>query len=409
MRLIAKIFVSPVYKISFGVILLFILYLMYLLSVIFWLSTFMLYLAVWLIISASLDYFVKNRFILRLLKSNFAIFTVLMLTLDVGLRIYGEKKNYFEKSGSFFYKSMYAEKDKSGLIPEFTAESTYNSKAKEFNYRRELKKMGIRQKEIPDQKETNEYRIFALGDGFTKGEALPLDSTYPAMMERCLQDHLHKKNLSVFNAGVEGSDMLFMDRLFARKLADYHPDGVVFMVNPTDMWKIATRGGRHRYKSNNRLELQEAPLTEMIFASSFIYRHILMDVLQYDYNTMSKEEMETAIKRAAEVMRTSMGHIEGYCFKQKIDLLWVLAPTKPDVERELYTFEPFRQFVKKTSFDVYLLPEFIMAKRREGLATEDLFLSNAPFYSAKGNSVIADAICRVYQYKYLSGTKKNAL
>lgn len=52
-------------------------------------------------------------------------------------------------------------------------------------------------------RQANEYRIMILGDSFTYGYNANQSQTYPAMLERLLQDHV-TKNITVYSLGVPG-------------------------------------------------------------------------------------------------------------------------------------------------------------------------------------------------------------
>ncbi|MBI3385503.1 hypothetical protein HY031_00265 [Candidatus Gottesmanbacteria bacterium] len=77
-------------------------------------------------------------------------------------------------------------------------------------------------------RQANEYRIMILGDSFTYGYNANQSQTYPAMLERLLQDHV-AKNITVYSLGVPGYSTI-QYALLATMYLDYLKPNLVIVA-----------------------------------------------------------------------------------------------------------------------------------------------------------------------------------
>ncbi len=76
----------------------------------------------------------------------------------------------------------------------------------EFEFDHHYNSMGLRDVERTRGKPETEYRIVALGDSFTEGVGAPVDDAWPQRLERRLTKRYPQRAITVFNAGLAGSD-----------------------------------------------------------------------------------------------------------------------------------------------------------------------------------------------------------
>jgi lysophospholipase L1-like esterase len=106
---------------------------------------------------------------------------------------------------------------------------------------------GLRDRDYPEAKAPHEYRILVLGDSLTFGWGVPVDRTYPKILERILNDHRpHTTSIhSVINAGVGNYNTVQEVAYFKERGIRYRPDEVIlgFYINdaepvptPQDGW-----------------------------------------------------------------------------------------------------------------------------------------------------------------------------
>lgn len=84
---------------------------------------------------------------------------------------------------------------------------------------------GLRERELPLVKPPGVFRILALGDSFTLGEGVRDGDTWPAQLERCLQDG--SMAVEVINAGVNAYGTRQELEQYRRNTRDYQPDLVI--------------------------------------------------------------------------------------------------------------------------------------------------------------------------------------
>lgn len=99
--------------------------------------------------------------------------------------------------------------------------------------------------EVPATKPAGEFRVVVLGDSYTVGGQVPYEQTFPAVLERDLQQAGHT-NVRVINAGVGGYTTFNEAGLLAENLAWLQPDLVVlvaFLGNDVSENVLATAAG----------------------------------------------------------------------------------------------------------------------------------------------------------------------
>jgi hypothetical protein len=85
-----------------------------------------------------------------------------------------------------------------------------------------------------------ETRIVCLGDSMTEGRHVPLDSTYPVILQRLLRARRHDENIVVFNGGRGMTNPAYVTT-FAREYQSlFDPDWIVLMVHDADWdWTLS--------------------------------------------------------------------------------------------------------------------------------------------------------------------------
>jgi GDSL-like Lipase/Acylhydrolase family len=110
---------------------------------------------------------------------------------------------------------------------------------------------GLRDRDYPEVKGPNEYRILVLGDSLTFGWGVSVYRTYPKVLERTLNDRQSGKGTlyQVINAGVGNYNTVQEVAYFKERGIRYGPDEVIlgFYINdaepvpaPEDAWLART-------------------------------------------------------------------------------------------------------------------------------------------------------------------------
>ena len=87
---------------------------------------------------------------------------------------------------------------------------------------------GYRGPLVPRPKSLGEFRVICLGDSITFGSDVDEKMTYPAQLQRVLEQKYLGRKISVLNAGVPGYTSRQGLFLFKSKLMEYQPDAVIW-------------------------------------------------------------------------------------------------------------------------------------------------------------------------------------
>ncbi|MAG39074.1 hypothetical protein CMO90_03205 [Candidatus Woesearchaeota archaeon] len=99
-----------------------------------------------------------------------------------------------------------------------------------------INSIGIRDKEYNISKSNNTFRIISLGDSFTFGWKLPLNQTWPKLLEEKL--NILKKEYEVMNFGVDGFNTDLEVKFFEKKGFQFSPDMIIIQFLSDDVKDI---------------------------------------------------------------------------------------------------------------------------------------------------------------------------
>ncbi|MBL4735432.1 MAG: hypothetical protein JKY18_08855 [Flavobacteriales bacterium] len=210
-------------------------------------------------------------------------------------------ESYGEKNGSWLYISPYLVKENSwsGLWVEnehvYQANLSKQYSFEEYDYSLNTNSYGLRNEEIEKQKARGVYRIIALGDSFTEGRGATQDESWPAVLNSALGEGITNQTFEVVNAGISGSDPFFELHLLKNKLLELQPDMVIMAINSSDIDDIVIRGGSERFDNDGKLSYKKGPWWAGIYANSYLFRHIIHDVFEYNL-LFNKTDTQTTIR-----------------------------------------------------------------------------------------------------------------
>jgi hypothetical protein len=229
----------------------------------------------------------------RRLRKALIIILVTWFCIESLLRIFGVHKSYNEKIG-FYYSSGFVEDAEMNkrhkhlyIHPPYYS---YHDNRKEFNYEIKCNADGLRDIDHPLAKSKSEYRIICVGNSFTEGIGAPQDSTWPKLLEDNL-NHKSNRRISVFNAGISGTDPFFEYILLKEKMLVYHPDLVLLGLGSTDLAQYGIRGGFERFTPDG-IRYRKAPKWEKLYAASYIARVLVKEALNLGKNFMTPAEFK---------------------------------------------------------------------------------------------------------------------
>ncbi|MBU0634076.1 MAG: tetratricopeptide repeat protein [Candidatus Omnitrophica bacterium] len=92
--------------------------------------------------------------------------------------------------------------------------------------------------EFKDNADKGILRILCLGDSFTYGIGADFENSYPAQLERMLNENSKVKKFKVFNEGVPGSNSSQVFVKFNDIVDEVRPDIVIILAGGNDIWSV---------------------------------------------------------------------------------------------------------------------------------------------------------------------------
>jgi lysophospholipase L1-like esterase len=256
---------------------------------------------------------------------------VLLIELFLRYAI-SEYTTYLDKNGFFNYISLYETKregEKDAYLERYYVHkpnSNYTINLTEFDYVLKTNSLGLRNKEIPPIKDTNEFRIMCIGDSFTEGFGTDEAYCWPRILERELSERIMTKKINIINAGTAGSDVVFEYTFLTEKLLKYSPDMVINALNTSDISDLTIRGGFERFKPENVVKYKEAPSWEPLYARSFIFRHIIHDFFQLNELFIPESGAEAEITNSVNIINSTLLQFKDLSEKHGFVFVTILHP-----------------------------------------------------------------------------------
>lgn len=195
----------------------------------------------------------------------------------------------------------------------------------EFTHRRHTNGLGLTGPDLRIEKESNEYRIIALGDSFTEGVGATEDAAWPMVLERKLSI-LPDNRITMMNAGIMGSDPFFQWILLKEKLLPFEPDMIVVAVNSSDVSEITVRGGAERFRSDGTTVFRAAPRWEWMYERSYTVRLLVHGLLGYDRDFIKRAESPTVRAHALAQLEIALKRLRDLCRDNRMTLVVVFLP-----------------------------------------------------------------------------------
>jgi lysophospholipase L1-like esterase len=215
----------------------------------------------------------------------------------------------------------------------------------EFTHFRTINSLGLTGPEPVLAKARGEYRILVLGDSFTEGVGAPADSTWARVVERALSARHPGRRITTLNGGMNGSDPCFDYLLLREKLLPYRPDLVIEAMNTSDVGDILIRGGMERFRSDGTLSYRAPPKWEWLYSLSFIVRHVVHDVLGYNWFFIKKSRERLEVEKAVETLKSNTAALRALCTEHGIQLMIVTHPLEYEVRQGRYAQDAFGRWV----------------------------------------------------------------
>jgi hypothetical protein len=225
----------------------------------------------------------------RQIKVFIAIFSVLIFIglAESILRQLGYYMTYPEQV-SEEYKSQYSTEQQK--IPSHPRNLSWIDENSEFSIRIQTNSYGFREREIPKDKDSSEFRIVVYGDSFIEGVGATQDSTLTRLMEYGLSGTLNDTMIKVYSFGIAGSDPFYSFYFLNQYVTEVKPDLVLMAFNITDFDDYVIRGGLERFNENGEVKFSSPISYEWVYEYSFLFRFFAHQIMGMDYTFNMPDE-----------------------------------------------------------------------------------------------------------------------
>lgn len=244
-------------------------------------TTILFYLGLYFLIKKIISLLaLKSNWQYLLLKNTQVLFA-LLLVIEFFMVFVFKTLNHYTENEHLFYLSDYKRIQQVHVLNYFGKKTNFPfteayvpntsriNKNSEYNTTHHYNELGFRGKLPKLAKDSNEYRIIILGDSFIEGYGATEDSTISVLLEKKLNEHSRKIKFTVINGGISGSNPIYEQQLYSKKLVKYHPDLIINNFFANDIFDVQI------------MEMKgKIPLKEYLMAPSHIIRLVLIGILK---------------------------------------------------------------------------------------------------------------------------------
>lgn len=259
---------------------------------------------------------------MKTLRATLFILGTAVLLVEVGVRatglyrteterIFGRYDSYFDQTWDSWYHT-------------WPANDTVPVDHGVFRYDHPTNSIGVREREIPPNKDTTRPRMVFFGDSYVEG----VGTTYDSSFVRHVAHGLGVDEVDVFNLGVSGSDVVYDHVRLRDGVDELRPDIVIFALNTSDVDDIRMRGGMERFQPDGTVRSRSAPWIQPVHRASHLVRAI-MDRLGYDHLLRSPEARREEDRQALDIMHEALRQTDSLCRAQGIAFHVCLVPLPP--------------------------------------------------------------------------------
>lgn len=315
-----------------------------------------------------------------------------LLLAEGALRLFKVNATYPELIGQHRYFSPYWNDKNYWFV--YQPDDTLSYSRKDFPYFRITNSLGIPERELNLADTGAVKKILCLGDSFTEGMGAPADSAWCRLLENYLNSS-SDDSFVVYNAGIAGSDPVYEEHLLHGKLWNVNWTAVIFCINGTDLEDCKIRGGMERFRADSTVAYRKPPAWEPFYATSYLFRLTVNNILGYDQFFLSKTENRKLGVVATDNIRTVLFKARQELDERNIHLIVVAHPLKGEAEMKAFS-NPYMDTLLSQMDDLKplnLLPYFADSLPDDP-QYKNLYWQHDAHFKPEGYSIMAEKISR---------------
>lgn len=251
---------------------------------------------------------------------------IFFIAFELLLRFSGIYNSYAERSfGEYYFQYRQFKPTWYYTYPANTSRINTNI---EFEYYNTHNDLGHRELNFSVfLSDTLTEKIVCIGDSFTEGDGAPADSTWVKRLEVLLNQEKNKKGYRFYNAGINGSDVCYNNKILVEKLVVLKPKIVIECLNNSDIYDIINRGGKERFNKDGTTTGKVGPRWEPIYKYSHVFRAFIRTICGYDNNLIKIKEAQKLKLESLKLIGEQVKETSNFCKKNQIRYILILHPT----------------------------------------------------------------------------------
>ncbi len=269
-----------------------------------------------------------------------------------------------------------------------------------------INSVGIREKEIPLQKEKGEFRILVLGDSSTDGVGVNENKRYSSILGRKLNASFPGRKITVINGGIPGYTSFSIVRLYETRLSKYNPDALIIAIN-----NDCSRGSMC---SKDRVCSKEMlPVFNLLYKSELYlllrkvinrYKSKITD--QWVYINGEKKPAKSMFAVSADDVRENYLKLINDIRSKGGDTLLVVMPRKQQFWQGNLDLQDYIKLKKQISEEEGTLYVNLFEEWKDKAGEDDLLFIDDLHPTEKGNTLIGERLYDLIMQKGLKGLNR---
>lgn len=257
------------------------------------------------------------------------------------LRFIGVLKTYNEITNTEYIRKYRVKKD--SWFHSWSKNQTIIHQQDEFKYTFRTNDFGHREKLSSEFLIDTSSIIICIGDSFTEGDGAPYDSTWVKKLEYNLNNEC-KKNYTIYNAGVSGSDVFYNYKMISENLIKLKPQIIIEALNTSDVYDFIFRGGEERFNEDGTTSYKVGPRWEFFYKNIYLFRAFTLIFTDFNNELINQKDFNEKSDLAVSKIKKQIEKTHSFCKNNNIKYYLIVHSVPAEIrnnncENELYNLK----------------------------------------------------------------------
>ena len=292
-------------------------------------------------------------YVLILINSKIKLLNSIILTLfivELFLVFLSPHKSYNERNGTFYSHSY---QYNTGLVETREPHSSKMKDKTEFNYLHTYNDIGLRDEETNGKN----YKYFILGDSFVESVGTDQFNKIDVHIENLLNC-----KSCVLNLGHSGNDLYNaynqLESLYAK---GFSADTILLNVNSTDIYEMIVLSSIYGIEGIKH----KSVMFQFCYGSSFIFRHLIHLLYDYDFNFLTPEQEVEYRKIILSKMQDRFLDFNKLALSKNSKFIILFQPLLSEIQNNQNEYISLQPFLKENEITHYFFLNSFKTKPEE--------------------------------------------